>query len=168
MNKQTVFRSGNMTPATTGCHLEFTTHADLSRPHRVGRAGALFAAPTLAGSLRWISGNDMCRNETRLREITVDADTTYVYSVDAWEAASWTSSPSQDKIDAFWATGMTLTEWLATPDLDPSNWEVLIDPADVLAVRNVSAKRTLAAADFKYESDEILLKRIVSQWKYAA
>jgi hypothetical protein len=173
VNKQKVYRSGSMTPSPDagGVNASYATtvEADLLNPRAVGRLGSLFAAPSLGGVVRWVLGNDMCRYETRVREITVDADTTYVYSVDAWESLSWNMRGTvEDKARAYWDTGMTLTEWLAraeAEDFDASQWEVLIDPADVLAVRNVSANRLLMVAP---QDEMTTLKRVTKTWKYAA
>lgn len=166
MNKQRVYRSGSMTPCpTAGAANAVTVAADALRPHTTGRLGSLFAAPTLTGAARWVLGNDMCGYETRVREITIDADTTYVYSVDAWEH---THQDRPDSLAAYWATGMTLTDWLAraeAEELDGAQWEVLIDPAAVLGVRNVSAKRLLAAAPQWRASD---VQRVVRRWRLAA
>ena len=166
MNKQRVYRAGSMTPveATGKCYGDITLAADAECPHPTPRNGALFATPTLPGVVRWVMGNDMCGYETRVREITVDADTTYVYRVSAWESVSWSDKPAE----VYWSTGVTLTDWYATADtdgLDATNWEVLIAPENVLAVRNVSAKRMLVAA-----GDRTLeLKRIITRgWKCAA
>lgn len=165
MNKQRVYRAGSMVPAPdAGAAKEITEHADAVCPHPAPRTGSLFAAPTLPGVVRWVLGNDMCRYETRVREITVDADTTWVYKVDAWEGVSW----SGEDPSSYWGTGMTLTQWLAVADeqdLDPTEWEVLVRPENVLSYRNVSGKRLLAAAP---QRRLLELENIVRRWRRAA
>lgn len=170
MNKQRVYRAGHMTPsADCGPAKAVTEQADAQCPHPTPRMGALFASPTMPGVVRWVLGNDMCRYETRVREITVDADTTYVYYIHAWESVSWNMRGFEDdKADAYWRTGLTLTEWLSKQDMmnfDASDWEVLIDPAAVLSVRNVSAARFMKAAP-EWRIPE--LKRVVRSWARAA
>lgn len=168
MNKQKVYRAGSMTPSPdAGAAYTATTAADAVRPgaHLPPRLGSLFAAPTLAGSIRWVRGNHMCRYETRLREITVDADTTYVFSVSAWEHASWSMRGNvQERAAAFWNTAITLTDWLArtdAEDLDGREWEVIFAPSAVLGVRNVSAARLHAATA---PSDLHEIKQITRGW----
>lgn len=133
-----------MTPApNAGAAKAITEQADAFCPHPVSRTGSLFASPTLAGVVRWVLGNHMFRYETRVREIAVDADTTWVYQIKAWENVSWNMHGFQDSAArAYWDSGMTLTDWLSQADsaVDGSEWEVLIDPGTVLAVRNVSRR----------------------------
>lgn len=162
MNKQKVYRAGLMTPSTdAGAAHAITAAADALRmgtglPERMG---SLFAAPTLPGVVRWVRGNHMCRYDTRVREITVDADTTYVFHVHAWESVSWNVHGFQsDKARAYWNTAITLTDWLARAEsegLDGSEWEVIFPPTAVLGVRNVSAARLLVAVADDYTRHEI-------------
>lgn len=164
-----------MTPAPdAGPAKGVTTEADLRCPHPNTRHGSLFAAPALPGVVRWVLGNDMVHAETRVHEITVDADSVYVYEVDAWEMASlrWDepgqSERQRSKYDAYWGSGMTLTRWLEQSealDLDPSQWEVLVDPGQVLSVRNVSGKRLLSVTE-PYLVPTI--SRTVRGWRRAA
>lgn len=158
MNKARVYRAGLMDPAPDAGPAEAVTRAAQARnPRPVGRAGSLFACPTMAGSVRWVLGN-WPHKETRLREITVDADTVFVYEVRAWERVEVEDVAA---IDAYWATGMTLTDFLAT-GLDAADWEVLVGPEAVISWRNVSAARFLAAAP-QWRHPE--LRRIVRDWR---
>lgn len=171
MNKQKVYRAGLMTPSTdaggANASHAVTAAADAVRmgTHLPSRMGSLFAAPTLEGSVRWVRGNHMCRFETRLREITLDADTTYVFSVDAWEHASWSMRGApEDRARAYWDTAITLTDWLAraeTEHLDGTEWEVVFPADAVLSVRNVSAARLLAATDTDHLTE---VKQITRGW----
>lgn len=163
MNRQRVYRAGLLTPCTdtAAVHSTVTAAADAARPHPTARSGALFASPTLAGVVRWVLGNHMCGYDTRVHELSVDADTTYVYLVRAWERVS---EDNPATITGYWETGMTLTDWLAA-DLDAAEWEVIVDPDAVLRTRNVSAARLLAHAP-TWRVPE--LKRIVRGWARTA
>lgn len=161
MNKVRIYRNGSLTPAVySGEVLTYAEGADDVRPDsRPGRCGSLYASPTLAGVCRWTRAHLMMswnRDDLETYEITVDADTTYVYDIAAWEDYSWHGKPAED----YWGTGMTLTQWLSTEGLDASNWEVLLDPAAVIgSPRRVSRKRLLASGGDDMGDLEHLLKR---------
>lgn len=153
-----------MTPSVdAGAASKVTEFADARRPVPTPRLGSLFAAPTMAAAARWVLGNDMCRYNTRVRELVVDADTVMVYRVRAWERVEVGDDASAD---AYWATGMTLTDWLASCDEQgwvADEWEVVLKPAEVLSWRNVSAKRLLAQAP-QWRLPELL--RAVRLWPH--
>lgn len=162
MNKVKVYRSGIVeAPAQRGAEAPSYTAADAVRPEgRQGRMTGIFAAPTLAGVVRWVRGNHLSRiADLAVREITVDADAVYVYSVREWEKASWGTSKTPD-YTAYWESGMTLTEWLAA-DLDPTEWEILLGAEDVLSVRNVSTKRVMSACEDEWLAKDV--KRILGK-----
>lgn len=151
MNKVSIFRSGvPAAPAERGCERVSYEAADARRPvGRQGRMDAVFCSPTLPGVTRWVRGNAMCKQgDVLVREIVVDADSVYVYSVRAWEGVG--GFRGESAITDYWATGMTLTDWLAT-DLDPKDWEVLIGANDIISVRNVSDKRVIEAEADEYD-----------------
>ena len=173
MNRQKVYRAGSMTPSPdAGAAYEVTAAADDIRhigqrgKNLPARLGGLFAAPTLPGVVRWVRGNHYTRYESRVREITVDADTTYVFNIRAWEHVR--DEYDTDAILDFWATGITLTDWLDRAEaegLDGSEWEVIFSPAAVLSVRNVSGARLLDAVTDDYTRREI--GRITRDWARA-
>ncbi|MCL3838369.1 hypothetical protein [Aeromicrobium duanguangcaii] len=71
--------------------------------------------------------------DIRVREITVESDDVFVYSIRAWEKASCPWSEYQPETDIrhakeFWATGMTLTEWLADGTLDAGSGNAFSTP----------------------------------------
>lgn len=141
-----VYRSGIPTaPTQRGCEASVYATADSLRPAgHPTRTHGIFASPTLTGVTRWVRGNaSVGMRDVRVRQIAVNPDTAMVYSVRAWEVASSWETPEGH--GAFWATGMTLTDWL-TRDLDPSEWEVILRPEDILSVRPVSDARVAAAA----------------------
>lgn len=147
MNKVCIYRNGSLTPATyVGEVATYAADADAVRPDsRPGRMGSLYASPTLAGVCRWTRAhlmNSHNRDDLETYEITVDADTTYVYDITAWEDYSWHGKPAGD----YWKSGMTLTQWMSQDGLDASNWEVLLDPASIIGTpRRVSRKRLLSS-----------------------
>lgn len=166
-----VYRSGApATPAERGCERESYAAADAVKPAgRQGRMTAIFASPTLLGVTRWVRGNAFVKQgDVLVRELTVDPDRVYVYSVHKWECVSswsgkWTGA------EAYWESGMTLSEWLKT-DHDPKEWEVLLGEEDLLAVKNVSDKRVAEAEADGYYRDELVrvLKQARAEKRWAA
>jgi hypothetical protein len=142
--KAKVYRSGTVeAPITRGVEADSYAAADAVRPAgRQGRTDGIFASPNLKGVTRWANANSSIarRADPFVREITVDPDTVYVYSVLAWEKASWGTG----SYESYWETGMTLTEWAKAGEfLDPTNWELLLGTDDVISSRPVSDKRLL-------------------------
>lgn len=147
MNNVKVYRSGVVSaPASRGVESESYVEADAVRPAgRQGRTDGIFAAPTIDGVLRWVRANSqpyMRMIDPFVRELKVDADSVYVYSINAWEAVGITG------YEKYWNTGVTLTEWLANADsYDPTEWELLLSPEDVQSARPVSDARLVKAAE---------------------
>lgn len=142
--KAKVYRSGIVeAPTNRGVEADSYTAADAVKPAgRQGRTDGIFAAPNLAGVARWTHANSGIARcaDPFVREITVDPDKVYVYSVLAWEKASWRTG----SYEAYWETGMTLTEWMKVAEfMDPTNWELLLGADDVISSRPVSDKRLL-------------------------
>lgn len=174
-----VYRAGLMTPSPdAGAAATVTAAADALRPEgRVARIGSLFATPDLSGVVRWVLGNSMCNYNTRVREITVDANDVWCYRVTDWERASLTwderrvinGQTDTDRVAAFWNNGMLLSAWLDAQadgaDLHAEEWEILIAPEQVRSVRNVSQVRLLDAAPDWREPE---LRRVMREWRYAA
>lgn len=160
-----VYRSGNVAaPATRGVEAHSYLAADTVKPAgRQGRTDAIFAAPNLDGVLRWVrSGAFMDYLDPFARELTVDPDTVHVYSFEAWEeASSWDSN-----YEKYWATGVTLTEWLANADsYDPREWELLLAATDIVSVKPVSDVRLVKASEnFSLYSD---LKKLLKDARRA-
>lgn len=160
-----VYRSGVVAaPVERGCEASAYAFVDQYKPAgRVGRTEAIFASPTLTGVGRWVRGNAYNTRiaDVKVREITVNPNDVYVYEIRAWEKASNPGSFHQPEMDVrlaeeFWATGMTLTDWLADGTLDAGEWECLLSPDLVLGVRPVSAKRVAAAQTDDDWADDIL------------
>lgn len=161
--KAKVYRSGTVeAPAAHGVEAESYTIADALRPEgRQGRIGAIFASPNLQGVARWAyskAGFISCIDPF-VREITVDPDTVYVYSISAWERGSWRTGDYTE----YWATGMTLTEWLKNEEnYDPTDWELLLSPENVQAVKPVSDKRLLKACETSFNLHGELVRTLTS------
>jgi hypothetical protein len=122
---------------------------------RQGRTDGVFASPTLGGVCRWVKGNYSTNiPDVRVRELRVDIDNTYVYSVRAWERASgW---DTEEEYKKFWDTGITLRDYMkqAKTDprtYDPQEWELLIKEENIRSVKPVGAER---AASFEYSSGD--------------
>lgn len=163
--KAKVYRSGTVeAPAKRGVEADSYIAADGVKPAgRQGRMDGVFASPNLAGVARWVyskSSIAFC-TDPFVRELTVDPDKVYVYSIPAWEKASWNWKPGG--YEAYWATGMTLTEWLANEEnYDPTDWELLLSPEDVQAVKPVSDKRLLKACETSFNLHDELVRTLAS------
>ncbi len=152
-----VYRSGvPLAPAERGVENKSYTDADAQAPEgRQGRMNGVFAAPTLGGVARWVRGNYFTnKSDVKVREIRVDIDNTYVYSVSAWERASSRETPEAYK--AYWDTGMTLREYMQVVrknpvDFHPREWELLIPHEGIRSVKPVSAER---ASQTLYDEDD--------------
>lgn len=152
-----VYRSGVPTPpAERGVENKCYTDADACIPAgRQGRTTAVFAAPTIGGVARWVRGNYMTNiADVKVRELRVDIDQTYVYSVNAWERAS--SRETTEQYEEYWRTGMTLRAYMEAARKDPVSfhprkWELLIPVEGIKAVKPVSATRAAATL---YSSDD--------------
>lgn len=164
--KAKVYRSGTVeAPATRGVEADSYIAADAVKPAgRQGRMDGIFASPNLKGVARWARANSGIARcaDPFVREITVDSDSVYVYSVNAWEKTSW----SNGSYEAYWASGITLTEWLATAEFrDPTEWELLLGADDVISTRPVSDKRLLTDCENSYNFHDELASNLVSARK---
>lgn len=156
-----IFRSG-VPSAPTERGIEKTSYeaADSYAPAgRQGRQTGVFASANLDSALRWYkaNGQDWSKIEDYgLREMRVNPDTTYVYSVNNWERASnalyddtdpATDPEFQTRVKQFWSQSMTLTAWYQyvkdNPELDTRDWEILVNAKDIKQVKPVPPKRTL-------------------------
>lgn len=146
--KTTVYRSGSVTtPARRGCELESYEAADAVKPlNRQGRVTGIFASPTIEGVLRWVRANSMMPTivDPFARAINVNPNTVYVYHVRTWERCS----SRNNNYEEYWATGMTLAEWLENSEsYDAKEWELLLSPEDILSSKSVSDKRMIVVAE---------------------
>lgn len=178
--KMKVYRSGPVEPpAKRGVEKECYADVDEFRPEgRQGRSNGIFASPSLRGVHRWAKANaTMTRNPDALvREITVDANSVYVYKVRDWEQASYrwdyrnVNPESQERYklesENFWNNGITLKEW--TDTIDPSEadeWELLLNDEDVQSVRPVSDKRLIETVP-EYPMEGEYLMKIFKQMRW--
>lgn len=169
-----VYRSGVPTPpAERGIENTSYTAADAHLPEgRQGRTTGVFAAPTIGGVARWVRGNYYTNlPDVKVRELRVDIDQTYVYSVEAWERAS--SRETDEQYQAYWKTGMTLRVYMEAVrknpvDFHPREWELLIPAEGIKSVKPVSAARaatTLYSEDEAYEIRGILSDKPRRLWR---
>ena len=147
-----VFRAGPVveTPKRQGEYVSFYEQADEMAPAgRHGRMQAVFASPTVGGVNRWVEGVASVRQDPKVHELRIDPDKTYLYSVEAWERASWTLDASQTPrlMGEYWASGMTMSQWIqrvrAGEVLDPEQYELLLPFEDVLSAKPVSDERVV-------------------------
>lgn len=163
--KAKVYRSGTVeAPTTRGVEADSYMDADKVKPAgRQGRTDGIFASPNLAGVARWTySKSSIARcADPFVRELTVNPDEVYVYSIPAWEKASWNWKPGGYK--AYWATGITLTEWMQNEEkYDATEWELLLSPEDIQAVKSVSDKRLLKACETSFNFHSELVSTLAS------
>lgn len=142
-----VYRSGIVkAPRTRGIEARSFLQADNVRPiGRQGRETAIFASPDLNGVATWFYRKSMMQDrDPFIREITVDSDSVYIYSVTAWNETHW----GRSTYESYWNSGITLTEYLTADARKSGNsnrWELLLSTADVLTVRDVPDEEFLEA-----------------------
>lgn len=171
-----VFRSGvPSAPLKRGVENESYAYADRFTPEgRQGRMTGVFASPTMLGVTRWFRGNEGVNiPDYQVRELRVNPDTTYVYSVREWEKASSVielySHPDhvetrEKAMKKYWDSGVTLTEWYKTAEhgyMNPGDWELLLSADDIKTVKPVSGRRLIesAAVDGWGDTVERIVKR---------
>lgn len=146
-----VFRAGvPTTPEKRGVEAGAYETTDGYAPEgRQGRNTAVFASPTMNGVTAWVRGVSNVVKDWGVRELRVNPDKVYVYSVRAWEACS-VNEVSQSEAENYWRTGITLSDWMKKlnqdPDLDPSQWELLLNEKDIKTVKPVGADRVSRSA----------------------
>jgi hypothetical protein len=154
MGQAVVFRAGvPEPPSQRGVEEAAYLFADTYKPTaRQGRMNAIFAAPTLAAVGRWVRGAAACQVEdVKVRQLTVEASTVYVYDIILWERAAATMDPLVMR--EYWDSGQSLDAWLAQ-DLDGEDWEVLLGTNDILGAQPVSMERVVAAqTDHYYDAE---------------
>jgi hypothetical protein len=149
-----VYRSGIVeAPKERGPEAKIFALSDDERPAgRQGRTDAIFASPSLKGVARWVHASfSQWTQDPFVREITVESDSVYVYSIPAWEKVCWYNASH----DSYWKTGITLTEYLELSSMmdyfNPTEWEILLSPADVLSVSDVTDEDFLEACRNSYD-----------------
>lgn len=148
-----VYRSGDIIPpAERGVEKASYLDADSKKPDdRQGRMDAVFAAPSLGGVCRWVKGNDGLIEDVKVRELRVDVDKTYIYSVRAWERASSSWDYEKSKAGNYWDSGMTVREYMKRAEADPAaydpqEWELLIPAKGIRSVKRVGATTVASQA----------------------
>jgi hypothetical protein len=152
-----VYRSGvPSAPAVRGVENGHYSRADAEKPAGYqGRMNGIFAAPTLGGVCRWVQGNYMTHiPDVKVREMRVDVDSTYVYSINKWEKAS--SHDTTEAYQAYWKTGISMREYMmkaqANPTAyNPTEWELLIPESSIRSVKTVGASRVAERSYSKYD-----------------
>lgn len=165
-----VFRAGvPETPNERGVEKDAYLASDIHLPEgRQGRMSAIFASPTLHGVNAWVRGVSNVVKDWGVRELRVNPDKVYAYSVRAWENAS-SYDANAEKHAADWASGITLTQWYEKlkndPDLEPQGWELLLSKEDVQAVKPVGAERVARSTypNQKGEVDKYMLNLLTKQ-----
>lgn len=122
---------------------------------RQGRRGGIFASPDLSSHSRWVLGSKWNAHEGALdsHELTVDANSVYVYNVKKYEEASYAQNrygeDREEFVNAakeFWDSGMTLSdwrEWAKHNDTGSGDWEVIMPADSIMSSAKVSNKRII-------------------------
>jgi len=163
-----VYRSGNPAPPVErGVEKASYQDVDNQKPEgRQGRMDAVFAAPSLGGVCRWVEGNNGLIPDVKVREIRIDVDKTYIYSVQAWERASSSWDYERSQSGSYWDSGLTVREYMekaqADPvSYDPREWELLIPVKGMRSVKRVGATTVSAQAYSEWAGDNVT--RILEQ-----
>lgn len=169
MTTAKVYRNG---PATVGDHhasiMASWSGYDKCVPEgRSGRLNSLYASPSLEGVIRWVQSNHMMQfsnadYDLSTYELTVDAEKTFVYNVTVFDRLfSYEELPAEKAME-YWNSGIRLSEWEQVSqeqNLDPSLWEVLVDPANIKSVKKVTATRLLLSVpEWKQDDFKEMLK----------
>lgn len=179
----TVYRAGDFNPpAERGVESPSYLFVDGFAPEgRQGRNTGVFAAPSLGGVARWVDGISSVyqRVDVRVRAVNVNPDTTYIYSVQAWEKASsgfdFGGDRAASNAKAYWDSGMTLMEWesrvRAGENLDPTQWEMLLPASAATDSLNpkglkIVAPKTVADRAYRDSKDGNIYKVLTSWARY--
>lgn len=165
-----VFRSGMPSaPPSRGVERGSYERCDQFLPEgRQGRMTGVFCAPTLGGVARWFRGNYNSNvRDVDVREIQVDIDRTYVYSVHDWEKAS--GSERDSDYQKYWANGMTLRNYMTAAKADPKTfhpeeWELLVPESGIVNVKAVSSNRVLKTA-YNFKDDIVRISKLIAKEK---
>lgn len=141
-----IYRAGVVeVPTQRGVEEESYLACDKYTPEgRQGRNTGIFASPTMNGVTHWVRGVSNVVKDWGVRELRVNPDEVYVYSVREWEkfSGNWDGF-TQEAASAYWNSGMTLTQWYqemrTNPTMKPEEWELLISPENVKQTKNVKA-----------------------------
>lgn len=165
-----VYRSGNPTPPKErGVELETYINCDKFLPEgRQGRMSAVFAAPTYGGAARWFRANAFLTSnpDILVRELRINIDETYVYSVAEWERASNSDQPRL--YQKYWDNGITMREYMDKAQLNPTiycpeEYELLIPKDRILAISLVGKRELMQYAYSKAEDINAIFKRFLKK-----
>lgn len=142
--KVSVYRAGSTEPGELLGESQFYGDtADYYRPEgHPPRHGSLFASATPKGFSRWFYARSVgiTEEENYPVEMIVDPNTTYVYSISAWEDTSWRGAPPEH----FWKTGMLLSRYNQLKEekgFKDDYWEVIVPPFDVISAKEMSKQK---------------------------
>lgn len=127
---------------------------------RQGRHGGIFASPDMDSHSRWVLGSQWNRHEEALdsHEITVDANSVYVYDVRKYEIASSLSDPIfeshskggfQKAAQDFWESGITLAEWqewAKENKPESGTWEIIMPASAMISTKKMTNKQVIENA----------------------
>jgi hypothetical protein len=141
-----VYRAGVVeAPVERGVEKESYIACDNYVPeNRQGRNTGIFASPTVNGVSHWVRGVSNVVKDWGVRELRVNPDEVYVYSVRAWEKFSGDFNGfTEENANKYWNSGMTLTQWheemRTNPNMKPEEWELLLGPEHIQTSKNVKA-----------------------------
>lgn len=135
-------------------------YADQYAPEgRWGRTEAVFATPVFGTVGRWSNSLNQIEDQ-QVRELRVNPDEVYVYSIRAWERTWYSGEYTErdiQKAKEYWSTGVTLSQWIREANkghiLDPEEWEVLIPEENIRKVSFPSIPKIIEAQYSEYTSD---------------
>lgn len=149
-------------PSERKVEAESYTQADKLIPEgRQGRNTAVFATPVLGTVGRW-AGDLNPSVDQQVRELRVNPDEVYVYSVHAWERTHYYGEFTErdaQKIKEYWATGVTLSQWIREANkghiLDPGEWEILVPEKSIRKVSFPTIPKIISTQYLDWRNDEL-------------
>lgn len=173
VKKTTVYRVGTLSaPETYFDDLNNILDAvdELKPDGRQGRKGGIFASPDIKSHSRWVLGSQWNKHEGSLdsHEITVDANSVYVYDVEQYEEVSAfermygkDSEKFKQSVEKFWKDGMTLAdwqEWAKENKPDPGDWEIIMPAEAIMNSKKLNNRKIIenAPENHTYELNHLL------------
>lgn len=161
VKKMKVYRVGTLeAPETYFEDLEKVLQdIDKFKPEeRQGRFKGIFASPDFDSHSRWVLGNSYNKHDGALdsHEITVDANSVYVYSVNDYEKASSIqgiygsdSEKFEEAAKNFWNGGITLSDWKVWAEEnkpEAGSWEIIMSPEAMISTKKLSNREVIENA----------------------
>jgi len=170
VKKMKVYRVGTLTPPETYFESLESILQDMDKFKPEGRQGrykGIFASPDLNSHARWVRGNQWNKHEGALdsHEITIDANSVYVYNVEDYEKASSIqnlygaeSEKFKEAAEKFWNSGMILSdwnEWSKENKPEKGTWEIIMPAEAMISSKKMSNRSIIENVADEYVASEL-------------